>query len=97
MSLSESRCALSRAPLRSQSGNLCCLLPALVGGVSDCRLEQQVEEGGDALPSSSFYKALLTPGNAKDKECLSKETALLGYVRSAVLRENRHKWGKVLT
>lgn len=75
--------------------------PELVGGVYDGRLEQQVKAGGNALPSSCLCKGLVTPCLRQCQRqgmSLSKETAfLLGYVRSAVLRENRYKWRKALT
>lgn len=75
--------------------------PALVGGVYDCRLEQQVKAGGNALPSSSLCKGLVTPCLRRCQRqgaSLSKETTLLlGYGGSAVLRENRYSWRRVLT
>jgi len=99
--LSESSCALSNAPLQVSVVKSVLPAPASVGGGCDCRLEQQVKAGGNALPSSSLRKGLITPclGQCQRQGVsLSKETALLlGDVRSAVLRENRYKWRKVLT
>lgn len=64
--------------------------PVLVGGGYDCRLEQQVKAGGNALPSSSLCKGLVIP-------CLRQRQrqgmTLLGDCSTGLCqeRENRYK------